>query len=152
MTDATSEATAPVPVALRRQRSSTGGHSLKLTAPNRAGFVRRFVLNDPSRILAMQEMGYDFVQDVATTGAKRTDGVGTRITRHAGRDEHGKPQQHILMECRQEDYAVGVAEKEDRLKPFEEAIRRGDDPSGGLSRAETYDPGGVRSTINNSGA
>lgn len=136
------------PKTLRRRRASTGGFATKLDAPQRPGYVRRFVLNDPSRLMHLQDLGYDFVQDRAGSGEARTEGDGTRIARHAGKDESGRPQQLILMETPQEEYAAGLAEKEDRLKPFEEAIRRGDDPTGGLSKGELYDAG--RSTINNS--
>lgn len=137
------------PRPLRRKRASVGGYVTRLDAPKRPGYVRRYVLNDPARIIEMQNLGYDFAQDRAGDGETRTDGQGTRISRHAGKDEVGRPTQLVLMETPVEEYAVGVAEKEDRLKPFEEAIRRGDDPTGGLTKAESYDPGGVRSTINN---
>lgn len=143
--------TDPIPAGRRRRRASVGGFTTKLDAPKRPGYVRRFVLNDPSRIIALQELGYEFVEDRAGEDDKRTDGLGTRISRHAGRDEVGRPTQLILMETPEEEYAVGVAEKEERLKPFEDAIRRGDDPTGGLARSETYDTG-IRSTINNAGS
>lgn len=150
MTTTETQAAEATPKVLRRKRASTGGFATKLDAPKRAGYVRRFVLNDPSRIIALQELGYDFVQDRAGEAESRTEGMGTRIARHAGRDDVGRPTQLVLMETPEAEYAVGVAEKEDRLKPFEEAIRRGDDPTGGLAKGELYDVG--RSTINNQGS
>jgi hypothetical protein len=124
--------TEAVPTTLRRKRASVGGLKLKLEAPKREGYVRRFVLNDPSRILAMQELGYQFA-DADT----RTDGLGTRIERHAGKDENGAPQRLVLMETPESEYRVGVAEKEEALKPFEQALRAGRDTTGKLQ--DTYE-------------
>lgn len=120
--------TAATPKAQRRRRSSTGGFKQKLDAPQRKGYVRRWVDNDPSRIQHMQEeMGYTLVAEKAGEGESRTDGLGTRIDRHAGTRADGQPQRLVLMECRQEDYDLGVQDKEDALKPFEEALRSGQD-------------------------
>lgn len=132
-----------VPKTLRRKRASTGGLKLKLEAPKREGFVRRFVLNDPSRIIAMQELGYQFA-DADT----RTDGLGKRIERHAGKDESGAPQRLILMETPVSEYAVGVTEKEEHLKPFEQALRAKRDTTGKLEDA--YEPANS-SSISHSG-
>jgi hypothetical protein len=150
----TEETTAPktaeaVPAGKRRRRASTGGFALKLDAPKREGYVRRWVNGDPARIAELEDLGYTFVSEKAGEGAKRTDSQGTRISRHAGRLESGAPMQAFLMETPVEEYNVGLAEKEDRLKPFEDAIRRGDDPTGGLDKGEIYQPS--RSTINHSG-
>lgn len=128
---------AAVPKSRRRKRGSTGGLGLKLDAPQRAGYVRRWVNNDPRRIAAMQELGYDFVTDKPGEGAARSDDLGSRITRLAGKDENGAPVHSILMETPQEEYDVGIAEREDKLKPFEEAIRRGRDTTGRLQDAYT---------------
>lgn len=148
-TDSTAD-TQAVPTAKRRRRASVGGFTLKLDAEQRPGYVRRFVNGDPARVANMEDLGYSFVNEKPGPGRKRTDGQGTRISRHAGKFETGAPMQAYLMETPIEEYQIGVAEKEERLKPFEEAIRRGDDPTGGLTRSETYEPTG-RSTINHSG-
>lgn len=132
----TAEKDIATPKTERRRRSSVGGFKQKLDAPVRAGFQRRWVDNDPSRISAMEELGYSFAGQAAGEGASRTDGQGTRISRHAGKRDNGEPHQLVLMECREEDYALGVKEKEDQLKPFEEAIRAGADTTGTLS--DTY--------------
>lgn len=139
--------TQAVPAAQRRRRATTGGHSLKLDAEQRPGYVRRFVNGDPMRIMRMKELGYSEVSDKAGEGKSRTDGMGTRIARHAGRDQEGKPFQAILMETPDPLYAEGEAEKEEARKAFEETIRRGkkteDTPDG------AYIPS--RSTITHSG-
>lgn len=142
---------APVPPARRRKRATLGGFTVKLDAPAREGYVRRYVNGDPSRIAAMEELGYTMVGEKPGPGDKRTDGLGTRISRHAGKFESGAPMQAFLMETPVSEYQIGLTEKEDRLKPFEDAIRRGDDPTGGLDRSEIYEPGGSRSTINHQG-
>lgn len=127
-----------VPKRERRRRSATSGLSLKLEAPGRAGFVRRWVDNHPARVLAMQELGYDLAGEKAGEGAARTDGLGARIERLGGRRESGEPQHLVLMETPADEYGAGATEKEDQLKPFEDAIRRSADTTGRLSNA--YEP------------
>lgn len=127
--------TDPTPKTQRRKRGQVAGFRLKLDAPQREGFVRRWVDNSPTRIAEMQELGYDFVLDKAAEGKARTDGLGTRIARHAGKQDDGSPQHLVLMETPIEEYRVGEAEKEERLKPFEEALRAGADTTGRLQDA-----------------
>ena len=117
--------TAPTPQSRRRARASLGGQSLKLDAPPREGFVRRWVNGDPMRIARMEELGYTRVSDRAGEGTSRTDGLGTRISRHAGRDEDGKPFQAVLMETPVGFHGEGEAEKEEARTAFEDTIRRG---------------------------
>ena len=141
--------TAPVPKSQRRRRSSVGGLKQKLAAPQRKGFVRRWVDDDPSRIMELEELGYTLASDRAGEGDARTDGLGSRITRHAGKRENGQPHHLVLMECREDDYAQGTAEKEEALKPFEEAIRAGADTTGRLQ--DSYVPKSGRSAIKHTG-
>lgn len=122
----TAETQAATPVAQRRRRPSTGGLSLKLDADQRPGHTRRWVNGDPMRIRQMEELGYTIVADKAEgQGSRRTEGLGTKITRHAGRDQEGKPFQAVLMETPTELYAEGEADKEKSREAFEETIRRG---------------------------
>lgn len=145
-TENTAPQTAPPAKAVakhnRRQRASVGGFKTRLDAPQREGMVRRWVNDDPGRIEAMHDLGYDFAE--ATT---RTDSVGTRIERNVGTHPNGAPKRAFLMETPQDQYAIGVDEKEERLKPFEEALRSGQDTTGKVE--ESYSPKGGRSTINN---
>lgn len=103
----------------------------------------RWVNDEPGRIQDMHTLGYDFAERNT-----RTDGQGTRITRNVGTHPNGEPKLAYLMETPVDQYAIGVAEKEERLKPFEEAINRGEDTTGKLE--EAYSPKSGRSTINNS--
>lgn len=128
MTDAT-------PKTHRRRRASAGGFRLKLDAPQREGFVRRWVDDNPARINEMNDLGYDFVQDKAGTGEARTDGLGSRMTRMAGKRDNGEPHQLVLMETPVSEFEIGKAEKEERLKPFEEALAAGADTTGRLTDA-----------------
>lgn len=144
----TTENTPATPAPERRRRPSTGGFALKLDAPTRPGYTRRFVNGDPARIQEMHELGYSFVSDPASEGKARTDGKGTRITRHAGKLDSGAPMQAVLMETPDNLYAEGLAEKETARKPFEDAIRRSADTTGEVEGA--YAPS-TRSTLSSSG-
>lgn len=136
-----------VPRTQRRRRASTGGFAQKLDAPPRPGYVRRWVNGDPARIREMEELGYTLVSDQAGEGSSRTDGLGSRISRHAGKDEKGEAYQTFLMETPDKEYEFGMLDKEDARKPFEDAIRRSADTTGQVEGA--YQPG--VSTIRHSG-
>jgi hypothetical protein len=122
----------------RRRRASVGGFRQKLDAPQREGFVRRWVDDSPGRIMEMRDLGYDFAQDHAGSGAKRTDGQGSRISRMGGKRDDGSPHQLVLMETPQSEFDIGRKEKEDALKPFEDALRSGADTTGRLK--DQYTP------------
>lgn len=135
---AETKASDATPKSQRRRRSATSGLALKLDAPQRPGYVRRFVDNSPARILQMQDLGYAIVPDRAGDAETRTDGVGSVIQRLGGKRDDGQPQHLVLMETPAEEYRHGVDEKEDALKPFEEAIRRGADTTGRVQ--DSYAP------------
>lgn len=105
--------------------------------------VMRWVNDEPGRIQRMHELGYDFA-----ARDTRTDGQGTRVERLVGTHPNGEPKKAFLMETPDDQYEIGVQEKEERLKPFEEAISRGEDTTGKVQDA--YVPASGRSTINNS--
>jgi hypothetical protein len=127
----------------RRQRASVGGFKTRLDAPQKSGMVMRWVNDDPGRIQEMHHLGYDFAERDT-----RTDSQGTRISRNVGTHPNGEPKLAYLMETPDDQYAIGVKEKEERLKPFEEALTRGEDTTGKVQDA--YAPASGRSTINNS--
>jgi hypothetical protein len=106
----------------RRQRASPGGFKTRLDAPQKKGMVMRWVNDEPGRIEAMHKLGYDFAERDT-----RSDGQGTRISRNVGTHPNGAPKLAYLMETPDDQYAIGVQEKEERLGPFEKAIneRRG---------------------------
>lgn len=148
-TDPAAEATGQaVPPARRRPRPTTGGFTTKLDAEPRPGYVRRFVNGDPNRIMKMEALGYTLVNDQAGDGSARTDGQGSRITRHAGRYEDGAPMQAVLMETPEHEFQYGVADKEAGRRAIEDKIRRSEDPTGQLENQ--YAPK-VQSTIERPG-
>lgn len=120
------------PPSRRRPRPSAGGFSQKLDAEQRPGYVRRFVNGDPSRILKMEALGYTLVNERAGDGKSRTDGQGTRITRHAGKTEDGAPMHAVLMETPEHEYAYGMQDREEARRVVEDVIRRSGDPTGQL--------------------
>ncbi len=146
--DAAEDAGQAVPQARRRPRASPGGFSLKLDAEQRPGFVRRFVNGDANRLLEMERLGYTVVNDRAGGGTTRTDGLGTRITRHAGKTGEGAPMHAVLMETPEQEFNYGEADREDARKAVEDVIRRSGDPTGQLENQ--YAPS-VGSKIEHSG-
>lgn len=126
---------APVPSAQRKRRAKVGGHALKLKAPPREGYTRRFAINSPERIAELEELGYAVVSDpsIPSTGL----GSGT-VQRPAGIGENGVHLKHILMETPDELYAQGVAELEEHNSHIDRAIRAGRDITGRLTVDETY--------------
>lgn len=135
--EAVSEATedSPVPATQRRRRAKVGGHALKLKAPERPGFIRRFAIATPERIAELEELGYTKVVDpsIPTTGL----GSGT-VQRPAGIGADGAHNRHILMETPDELYAQGQAELEQHNSQIDQAIRAGRDVTGRLTSSETY--------------
>lgn len=110
----------------RRKRADLNGQHLKLKAPERPGFHRRWFNDNPGRIAMAEELAYDFVSD---TGIK-SDSPDSRVRRLVGTQASGAPQYAYLMETPLSEYQAGIEEKEESHRTFEEAIRRGEDPLG----------------------
>ena len=125
----------PVPATARKRRAKVGGHALKLKAPKRPGYERRFAIAKPERIAELEELGYTVVSDpsIPSTGL----GSGT-VQRPAGIGANGAHNNHILMETPDELYAQGVAELEEHNSQIDKAIRAGRDVTGRLTQDETY--------------
>ena len=125
----------PVPAGKRRRRAKVGGHALKLKAPPRPGYTRRFAIAKPDRIAELEELGYSVVTDpsIPSTGL----GSGT-VQRPAGIGESGAHYNHILMETPDELYAQGVAELEEHNSQIDKAIRAGRDVTGRLEIDKSY--------------
>jgi hypothetical protein len=129
----------------RRRRASVGGFSLKLGAPSRPGYQRRWFNDVGNRLAQAEELGYDFVLDKGV----KTSSPGSRISRLVGTQANGEPQTAFLMETPDELYAEGVAEKEAVARQVDEAILRGegtsDSPMSQIPKSETYGEGSIRS-------
>lgn len=124
----------------RRRRASVGGAAMKLAAPQREGFVRRWVNDDNNRLARAEELAYDFVTD---TGIASSD-TGTRISRLVGTKANGDPLRAYLMETPAEEYAIGVAEREADHRQIEAAIIAGRDSTGKLGDEAQYGHGEIK--------
>lgn len=105
----------------RRRRAKLGVHALKLQAPLRQGYTRRWVNDTQMRVAEMESLGYEFVHEPDT---KSTD-VGSRVSRLVGNQANGDAQRAYLMETPDELYAEGLAEKEAASAVVDEAIATG---------------------------
>lgn len=110
----------------RRRRSSVGGHALKLNAPVREGFKRRWFNDVNNRIAEADELGYDHVCE---PGLQTAD-PSSRVSRIVGTKANGEALKSYLMETPDELYAQGLSEKEARNAEVDTAIREGRDSTG----------------------
>lgn len=136
--EAVETTTAPT---VRRRRASVGGHALKLSAPPKPGYTRRWFNDDNNRIANAGELGYDFVSERGI----QSDDPSSRVSRLVGTKANGEPLRAYLMETPDELYAEGVAEKEAHISKTDEAITAGVPTDGQLGPAsETYGQGSIR--------
>lgn len=105
----------------RRRRSKVGGSSMKLAAPTRPGFVRRWFNDSGNRIAEAEELGYEHVSDPEV----EKHSLGSRISRRVGTSPDGKGQNAFLMECPDELYAEGDSEREAIHSRVDQAIVEG---------------------------
>ena len=103
----------------RRRRASVGGHALKLNAPTKEGFTRRWVNDSDNRIAHAQELAYDFVTDTAI----QSSGEGSRVSRLVGTKSNGEPLRAYLMETPVEEFQAGLDEKEAHIKEIDNAMQ-----------------------------
>ena len=92
-------AEAPAPTR-RRKRADVNGQHLKLAAPEREGFHRRWVNDKPGRVAMFEELAYSHVRDTSI----KSDGTDDRIRRLVGTQEGGAPLYAYLMETPNEEY------------------------------------------------
>lgn len=134
--DATDKSASPPK---RRRRASVGGHALKLGAPTRPGYTRRWVNDADNRIAELDELAYEFVHERGI----QTDDPSSRVSRIVGTKANGEPLRAYLMETPDELYAEGVAEKEAHNAKIDDAIRAGRDSTGQMD-ANTYGQGSIK--------
>lgn len=123
----------------RRRRASVGGHAMKLAAPAKPGFQRRWFNDAGNRLAEAEELGYEHVSE---TGLK-TSSPGSRASRLVGTQASGEPLHAFLMETPNELYAEGLAEKEASARQIDDAIKAGRDSTGQMSPTETYGHGSI---------
>lgn len=124
----------------RRRRAAVGGHMLKLDAPQRPGFKRRWFNDDGNRLADAHELGYDHVQE---SGVQTSD-LGKQVSRLVGTKANGEPLRAYLMETPDELYSQGLAEKEARNRLVDDAIVAGFDSTGQMSSNDTYGHGSIQ--------
>lgn len=106
----------------RSKRKLLGQAELKLSAPNRDGFHRRWFNDDGNRLIDAQEAGYTFVQDEAKSAREKR---AIYLSRLVGTQQNGQPQYAFLMEKPLQQYREDQARKQRPLDEFDNAIGRG---------------------------
>jgi hypothetical protein len=139
ITDIVKPVEATVETTKRRRRPSVGGHAMKLGAPLRPGFQRRWANDEKNRLAELDQLGYDHVTE---SGIGNTD-PGSRISRLVGTQANGEPLRAYLMETPDELFAEGVAEKDAHNRLIDEALIAGRDTTGQLVASETYGTGTI---------
>lgn len=125
----------------RRRRATVGGHAMKLDAPQRPGFHRRWMNDSGNRLADAAELGYDHV----TERGIKSDNPGSRVSRLVGTQPNGEPLHAFLMETPDELYAEGVAEKEALNRRIDEAITAGSPTDGPIApKGESYGQGSIQ--------
>lgn len=140
MQEETAEEPGTAPIK-RRRRASVGEHAMKLTAPARAGFKRRWFNDTDNRLAIADELAYDHV----TERGLKTDDPSSRVSRIVGTKANGEPLRAYLMETPDELYAEGVAEKEAHNRRIDEAISTGTPTEGQIApKEEAYGQGSIQ--------
>jgi hypothetical protein len=120
----------PVKSRERKERVPFGMARLKLTAPERPGYRRRWV-NDVGGALEQAEAGwYGFVFDTGqqigeTAIGSGNQDLGSRVSRIVGTLPNGQPQRAYLMEIEEVYYQQDQKSKQQRLDKIDAQIREG---------------------------
>lgn len=109
----------------RNERPLLGGFQSKLSAPQRKGYVRRWVNDDPGRLEGFQAAAYDFVPDQAKADE---EGRAPHMSKRVGTNADGSPKNAYLMEKREDWYDEDMARKAERRDAREAQIFREEQP------------------------
>lgn len=120
-----------------RKRVKIGMRNV-LTAPQKPGFVRRFVNDIKDRIQVFKEAGYSIVEDDITVGDPkigRASQLGSGVS-----SQVGGGMRSVLMEIPEEYYNEDFKEKQDKIKQVENEMRRNlnKSPDGLVGQVEIY--------------
>lgn len=107
----------------RAERVPLGTQRLKLQAPTRLGFCRRWINDTPGRLQQARAGGYEHVKDEAET---EHTGRAMHVSAIVGVTEGGHPLKAYLMEIPERLYEQDQAAKQVSLDKTDEAIKRGD--------------------------
>ena len=93
-----------------------------LTAPKKAGFVRRFVNDEGDRVKQFEEAGYTIVQEDIEVGdpkAGKDTPTGSVVSKSVGAGTKA-----VLMEIKEEWYKEDQKAKQDRISMAENDMKR----------------------------
>lgn len=121
----------------RRKRADVNGMHLRLSAPAREGYQRRWFNDTPGRLATAEELAYDHVREPGI----KSDSPDSRVRRLVGTQAGGAPLYAYLMETPQAEYQRGIEEKEEQHRAVDEAINRGEDPTGRVR--DSYGEGSI---------
>lgn len=102
---------------------SLNGLNVKLHAKERAGYMRRFVKDDPKRIAYLQDLGYTFAEDSEGETCKKVS--GSHLGANLGRTREGPNTQGLLMEIPTERYQAIQELKAEQIDAVEAEILEG---------------------------
>lgn len=136
----------PEKAAWRKERVPLGIPRMKLQAPSRPGYRRRWICDRPGRIEDAIRGGYQFVTketlggpDVPVDLTER-ESVDSRVSRVVGVHEDNRPMVAYLMEIPEELYEEDQARKQAKVDEKEAALRRGVDQHGAPGQDGRYVP------------
>ena len=104
-----------------RKRVKLGTRNI-LSAPQKPGFVRRFVNDTGDRVQLFKEAGWNTVDDVNQVGDPK---LGTASSIGSGANPHvGGGQRAVLMEIPEEFYLADQAEAQAEITKVENEMKR----------------------------
>ncbi len=107
--------------AQNRKRIPLGKRNI-LTAPTRAGFVRRFVNDKGDRVAMFKDAGWNCVSGAGDAGDSK---LGRATSMGSGTNPHvGAGQRAILMEIPEEIYNQDIADSQAEITKVENQIKR----------------------------
>ena len=115
-----------------RKRVKLGTRNI-LSAPQKPGFVRRFVNDTGDRVQMFKEAGWNTVDDVNQVGDPK---LGTASSIGSGANPHvGGGQRAVLMELPEDIYSADRAESQAAITKVENEMKRNSKSEGkdGLS-------------------
>lgn len=130
----------------KKPQHRLGGFQLKLTAPQREGYYRRFVVDRPGRLEDAEAAGYAFVHDPKIQIGENPDdvtkqaGLDSRISKRVGNHADGTPMMAYLMEMPQDWYRENQDEKEKVLKERERHEKRNEEGWNHEDKQTQYNP------------
>lgn len=115
----------------RKVRVPVGVQRMKMSAPERKGYVRRWVNDEmDGRVNRFKEGGYEFVEDATMQIGDQNIGnenrnLGSRVSRVVGTQPNGEPKLAYLMEIKKEFYDEDQLAKEKINREIDNAIKSG---------------------------